>query len=121
MTCVVTAADVREAARLALPHRRRRGPFDDPGMDQQRLDDALGGPDDVDDGDDTDPPPDGGDEVVAWRRAARRRPGRRAASGERRRRPAHEDGAPARSTRSDSGERTAAGRVGPAHRPGRGR
>ena len=28
---VVTAADVREAARLALPHRRRRGPFDDPG------------------------------------------------------------------------------------------
>ena len=59
---VVTAADVREAARLALPHRRRRGPFDDPGMDQQRLDDALGGPDDVDDGDDTDPPPDGGDD-----------------------------------------------------------
>ena len=58
---VVTAADVREAARLALPHRRRRGPFDDPGMDQQRLDDALGGPDDADDRDDTDPPPDGGD------------------------------------------------------------
>ncbi|HEX4093938.1 MAG TPA: VWA domain-containing protein [Trebonia sp.] len=57
---VVTAADVREAARLALPHRRRRGPFDDPGMDQQRLDDALGGPDDVDGDDDTDPPPDGG-------------------------------------------------------------
>jgi len=56
---VVTAADVREAARLALPHRRRRGPFDDPGMDQQRLDDALGGPDHTDD---TDPPPDGGDD-----------------------------------------------------------
>jgi magnesium chelatase subunit D len=39
----VTEADVRAAARLALPHRRRRGPFDDPGMDDQQLDDAFGG------------------------------------------------------------------------------
>jgi magnesium chelatase subunit D len=53
---VVTAADVREAARLALPHRRRRGPFDDPGLDQAQLDEALG----TDGTDDTDPPPDGG-------------------------------------------------------------
>jgi magnesium chelatase subunit D len=50
----VTAADVREAARLALPHRRRRGPFDDPGLDQEQLDQALGGPGDPE------PPPDGG-------------------------------------------------------------
>ena len=50
----VTSADVREAARLALPHRRRRGPFDDPGIGQAELDEALGGPDD------TDPPPGGG-------------------------------------------------------------
>ncbi len=50
----VTSADVREAARLALPHRQRRGPFDDPGIDQAQLDEALGGPDD------TDPPPDDG-------------------------------------------------------------
>jgi magnesium chelatase subunit D len=56
---VVTGADVREAARLALPHRRRRGPFDDPGIDQAQLDQALGG-DDTDGSDDTDPPPDGG-------------------------------------------------------------
>jgi magnesium chelatase subunit D len=51
----VTGADVREAARLALPHRRRRGPFDDPGIDQAQLDDAFG-----QDGE-TDPPepPDG--------------------------------------------------------------
>jgi magnesium chelatase subunit D len=33
--------DVRVAARLALPHRRRRDPFDEPGMDEQALDDAL--------------------------------------------------------------------------------
>jgi len=37
----VTADDVAEAARLALPHRRRRDPLDPPGADQQALDDAL--------------------------------------------------------------------------------
>ena len=35
----VTRADVRAAARLALPHRRRRNPFDAPGIDQDQLDD----------------------------------------------------------------------------------
>ena len=50
----VTGADVRVAARLALLHRQRRGPFDDPGADAARLDDALG-PDD-----ENDPPPDDG-------------------------------------------------------------
>jgi magnesium chelatase subunit D len=39
----VTADDVRTAARLALPHRTRRGPFDPPGLDEDALDDALGG------------------------------------------------------------------------------
>jgi magnesium chelatase subunit D len=46
----VTREDIRAAARLALPHRRRRNPFDAPGLDEQQLDDALGqteeGPDD---------------------------------------------------------------------------
>jgi magnesium chelatase subunit D len=37
----VTAADIRVAAELALPHRRRRDPFDDPGLDQGALDEAL--------------------------------------------------------------------------------
>ncbi len=37
----VTEADVRDAARLALPHRRRRDPFDPPGLDDKALDDAL--------------------------------------------------------------------------------
>ena len=37
----VEEQDVRVAAELALPHRRRRDPFDDPGLDQDRLDDAM--------------------------------------------------------------------------------
>jgi magnesium chelatase subunit D len=37
----VTVDDVRAAARLALPHRRRRGPFEQPGLDSDRLDEAL--------------------------------------------------------------------------------
>ena len=47
----VSTEDVRTAARLALPHRRRRTPFEAPGLDDQQLDDALDqiepdGPDD---------------------------------------------------------------------------
>jgi magnesium chelatase subunit D len=37
----VTADDVRRAAELALPHRRRRKPFEQPGLDRERLDDAM--------------------------------------------------------------------------------
>jgi magnesium chelatase subunit D len=37
----VTAEDVRIAAELTLPHRRRRDPFDEPGLDEQQLDEAL--------------------------------------------------------------------------------
>lgn len=50
----VTTEDIRVAARLALPHRRRRNPFDAPGIDQQQLDDLLG--------DDEPPPPEGPDD-----------------------------------------------------------
>ncbi|GAA3471675.1 magnesium chelatase subunit D family protein [Nonomuraea roseola] len=38
---VVTTEDVRVAARLSLPHRRRRDPFDAPGLDEQLLEDLL--------------------------------------------------------------------------------
>ena len=38
----VTRADIRAAARLALPHRRRRNPFDAPGLDEALLDAILG-------------------------------------------------------------------------------
>ncbi|MDQ7909689.1 VWA domain-containing protein [Phytohabitans sp. ZYX-F-186] len=37
----VTAEDVRDAARLALPHRRRRDPLDPPGTDEERLEETL--------------------------------------------------------------------------------
>ncbi|AZS88048.1 putative cobaltochelatase [Streptomyces griseoviridis] len=37
----VLAEDVRQAALLALPHRRRRNPFDAPGLDEDKLDDTL--------------------------------------------------------------------------------
>jgi magnesium chelatase subunit D len=37
----VTEEDIRVAAELALPHRRRRDPFDDPGLDPGVMDDAL--------------------------------------------------------------------------------
>ena len=39
----VRLADVRQAALLALPHRRRRGPMDAPGLDEDELDRILGG------------------------------------------------------------------------------
>jgi magnesium chelatase subunit D len=51
----VTADDVRTAARLALPHRRRRDPFDAPGLDRQKLDEVL-----EEHGDDPEPPDDPG-------------------------------------------------------------
>ncbi|MBN6056557.1 VWA domain-containing protein [Nonomuraea sp. RK-328] len=38
---VVTAEDVRAAARLSLPHRRRRDPFDAPGLDEALLEELL--------------------------------------------------------------------------------
>ncbi|SNS66083.1 protoporphyrin IX magnesium-chelatase [Geodermatophilus pulveris] len=53
----VTEDDVRVAARLALPHRRRRNPFDAPGLDDDTLEQAL---DDARPEDDGPPEGDGG-------------------------------------------------------------
>ncbi|WP_078278200.1 VWA domain-containing protein [Mycobacteroides franklinii] len=63
---VVGEPDIRVAAELALPHRRRRDPFDEPGLDPDQLDQAMRdsappqdqGPD-TDGPDDPDPDPDG--------------------------------------------------------------
>ena len=49
----LTRDDIRAAARLALPHRRRRQPFDAPGLDEELLDQLLGG-------DEPEPDPGGG-------------------------------------------------------------
>jgi magnesium chelatase subunit D len=53
----VEEQDIRVAAELALPHRRRRDPFDDPGIDRDQLDQALA---QVDPEPDPDPDPSGG-------------------------------------------------------------
>jgi magnesium chelatase subunit D len=52
----VTAEDIRVAARLALPHRRRRQPFDAPGLPDDELDRALADATADDDPDDDDDP-----------------------------------------------------------------
>jgi len=62
----VTREDVRTAARFAVPHRRRRSPFDDPGQDDRTLDETLPPeqPDDPDGGPDgPDDDPDGGTDL----------------------------------------------------------
>ena len=51
----VTRADIRAAALLSLPHRRRRAPFDAPGLDEDLLDRLL-------DEEPEDDPPGGGEE-----------------------------------------------------------
>ncbi|WP_431997952.1 putative cobaltochelatase [Streptomyces fungicidicus] len=59
----VLAEDVRQAALLALPHRRRRNPFDAPGLDEDKLDETLeefGGQEPGDGDDDPDDPGPGG-------------------------------------------------------------
>jgi magnesium chelatase subunit D len=60
----VTTEDIRVAARLALPHRRRRNPFDAPGIEEEQLEQALRdaqspedpGPDDDGPGPGSEPP-----------------------------------------------------------------
>ncbi|MGN6160765.1 MAG: VWA domain-containing protein [Marmoricola sp.] len=54
----VTKADIRRAALLALPHRRRRNPFDAPGLDEELLDELLRD-------DDPPTPPEGPPETTA--------------------------------------------------------
>src|SRR5215471_9749167 len=68
----VTAVDVRAAARLALPHRRRRQPFDAPQLDESELDKALAGADedpDDDPGPGDDGPGGGGKDATPGRDA----------------------------------------------------
>ena len=52
--------DIRVAAELALPHRRRRDPFDDAGINPDDLDEALSATADSDSGSEPDPDPPGG-------------------------------------------------------------
>ncbi|MFF3747597.1 putative cobaltochelatase [Streptomyces kronopolitis] len=61
----VAEEDVRQAALLALPHRRRRNPFDAPGLDEDKLDRTLeefGADQDPGGDDDPEPEPEGPDD-----------------------------------------------------------
>ena len=64
----VAEEDIRAAAELALPHRRRRDPFDDPGIGPEELDEALSAAAAEADGsgsdEDPDPDPSGGGESL---------------------------------------------------------
>ena len=84
----VTPDHVRRAARLALSHRRRRGPLQPPGLDESELDAALSEAEN----DDSDPSPNGAsprgsgvDGAGAARSPRARRPRREARRGARRR------------------------------------
>lgn len=57
----VTTEDVRRAALLSLPHRRRRNPFDAPGLDEDKLDEILRQFEDEEEDDGPDPEPDPSD------------------------------------------------------------
>lgn len=57
----VLPTDVREAMALALPHRMRRKPFEEPGIDPQALDDLVPDPDDQTPQDNRDETGDGGE------------------------------------------------------------
>ena len=59
----VAEEDIRAAVELALPHRRRRDPFDDPGIDPAHLDEVLAAAAEAGDGgpDDEPNPPGGGE------------------------------------------------------------
>ncbi len=56
-----TADDIRRAAELALPHRRRRQPFDQPGLDRQHLEQVVSQHQDPRGGDEESPEPPGQD------------------------------------------------------------
>jgi len=60
----VTVEDCREAMILALPHRLRRRPFEEPSIDRDRLDELMDNRSDEDEQNDGDtgPPPAGGDD-----------------------------------------------------------
>ncbi|NTY58544.1 VWA domain-containing protein [Mycolicibacterium sphagni] len=59
----VAQEDIRVAAELALPHRRRRDPFDDPGLDPAQLDEAMAATDSGPEPDPDPDPPGGGQSV----------------------------------------------------------
>lgn len=61
---VVGEEDIRIAAELALPHRRRRDPFDDPGIDPEQLESALSAAAEMPSDPEPEPDPPGGGQSI---------------------------------------------------------
>jgi magnesium chelatase subunit D len=81
----VATDDVRRAALLALSHRRRRGPFEQPGIDPEELENALSNgsePPDGPDGGGAPPPESGGESDLESQRPAGEPPETRPGAGE---------------------------------------
>ncbi|GAA2892098.1 hypothetical protein GCM10020220_097780 [Nonomuraea rubra] len=114
----VTTEDVRAAARLSLPHRRRRDPFDAPGLDEALLDELL----ERTSGDDDDPDgPDGPDGGPGRASGPDGEPGRPSGPDGGPGRPSGADDGPGRAPGPDGGWSDAAGdQAGDAHRQGAG-
>jgi magnesium chelatase subunit D len=78
----VAEEDIRVAAELALPHRRRRDPFDDPGLDPDLLDEAMcqAGESADEPQPDPDPDPPGGGDSISGDEAEHQVPQRNSSS-----------------------------------------
>ncbi|WP_156688562.1 VWA domain-containing protein [Mycobacterium sp. Marseille-P9652] len=63
-SATVEEEDIRVSAELALPHRRRRDPFDDPGIDRDQLEQALAQAGRQDPPPEPDPDPPGGGQAA---------------------------------------------------------
>jgi magnesium chelatase subunit D len=108
----VTRDHVRRAARLALAHRRRRGPLQEPGLDDAELDAAL---DESDDPEPDGPPPSSGGDAPSRNGASREAPAEAAPTGQ----PAPTDAAPPEADRPYRAEAPAVPRNDPPAPAGR--
>src|SRR3712207_5323430 len=110
----VDLEDVKRAALLALSHRRRRGPFESPGVDPEEIENALPDPEPPEhDPDGGGAPPEGGEEAAGEDRGPDPEPSEgRTGSGER----GHASSEPFRPVRL---EREDKGRGGPLGRRSR--
>ena len=101
--------DVKRAALLALSHRRRRGPFESPGVDPEEIEAALPDPEPPEDDPGGAPPPEEGGEAAGEDRRPDPEPSeRRTGAGER----GHASSEPFRPVRLEREDRGSGGPLG---------
>ncbi|CAA9417440.1 MAG: ChlI component of cobalt chelatase involved in B12 biosynthesis / ChlD component of cobalt chelatase involved in B12 biosynthesis [uncultured Rubrobacteraceae bacterium] len=101
--------DVKRAALLALSHRRRRGPFESPGVDPEEIESALPDPDPPEDDPGGGAPPEGGGEAAGEDRRPDPEPSEsRTGAGER----GHASSEPFRPVRLEREDRGSGGPLG---------